>query len=262
VSGPGDVGLAPIERGYAALRSSEWAEMERRNSEAMVAFQAALAARNGGGYADAPQVAGEAPEPAPTLLEAKAAHAAAVARVARVRDAMARAQDRADANERDLARYSAIDDRIERWVAEQAYADEPSDQLPLSEQLAMAERARAVERHDLASRALRHVTEELRTAEAAEQQTDRQLRAAASAVLMEQAAWLGQELEGVDKHAEDLRARIRAYADANLPGLHGAVALPFAALTALNAPRAETTRDIGREVALREQHAKLMASDA
>ena len=57
---------------------------------------------------------------------------------------MARAQDRADANKRDLARYNAIDDRIERWVAEQAYADQPSDQLPLSEQLAMAERGRAV----------------------------------------------------------------------------------------------------------------------
>ena len=256
----GNIGLAQPDRAYP--RTEAWKAMEQANSEAMRKMTAALAARNGSGYAEvASQAVGEALEPPVGLAEAKAAHAAAVARVAKVKDALSRAQDRADANERDLARYGAIDDRIERWAVAQAYADEPADQLPLSEQLAMAERARAVERHDLAARALRHVSEELRVAERDEQATDRALRAAASAVLMEQAAFLAREHAGVVAHEQELRQRIKAYGDANLPGLGGATALPHVCIEALNTVREELGRDLEREQALRKEHAKLMAGD-
>lgn len=241
--------------------SDAYREMLQANRAAVESFQRTMAGRSGSGIPDAVQATGEVAGAVVGLAEARAAHAAAVARVARVREAMARAQDRADANERDLARYNAIDDRIERWVAEQAYADEPSDQLPLSEQLAMAERGRAVERHDLAARALRHVAGELHAAELEERQTDRQLRASASAELMQQAEWLAQELEGVQAHEVELRQRLRAFADCNLPTMTGAAPLPPKAVELLNAPRVEIGRDLALEMKLREQHAALIADD-
>ena len=78
---------------------------------------------------------------------------------------------------------------------------------------------------------------------------------------MKQAEWLTQELEGVQAHELDLRQRLRAYADCNLPGLSGAVPLPPKAVELLNTPRVEIGRDLQLEAKLREQHAALMADD-
>ena len=77
----GDViGLSQPDRAYP--RTPEWKAMEEANAAAMQRMTAALAARNGGGYApDASPVAGEAAEPVLSLAEAKAAHAAATAKL-------------------------------------------------------------------------------------------------------------------------------------------------------------------------------------
>jgi hypothetical protein len=257
------IGIGQVPRGLDGLKSTAALECDALVAQRMAEYQRAISARNGG-VMPVPDGAAMAPEPEPTgtpaerLAAAKEAHAAAKARHVKIKDAYSRATDRVDADARDLARFNGVDDRLTRWAVAQAY-DGASDDLPLSEQITLAERARSIERHELSSRALRHVAGELHAAEQAETETDRRLRAAASAVLMEQAAFLARELAGVQAHELELRQRIRSYGDVNLPGLVGATPLPFACIEALNSPRAETVRDLNSEAALREQHARLMA---
>jgi hypothetical protein len=265
--GAGDVGLAPVERGYHALRSPEWRDMEERNAAAMLEFQRQLAARNGSGgaYAEAaedkdrnPTFSESAGDPHERLAATKLNKVAKAAKVVRCRDAHARGRDRADADQRDLARFDGVDDRLTRLLAQRAYDDSPDVDLPLSEQITLSERQRCIERQDLSARALRYIETELHAAEQEDEQADRELRAAASAVLMEQAAFLAAELVGVQAHEAELRARLRAYGDATLPGIGGATPLPAAAVQALNAVREEVGRDLAREVELRRQHTALM----
>ena len=67
---------------------------------------------------DASPVAGEAAEPVLSLAEAKAAHAAATAKLVLVQEARQRAHDRLAALERDAARFATLDDRIRRTLIE------------------------------------------------------------------------------------------------------------------------------------------------
>ena len=131
----------------------------------------------------------------------------------------------------------------------------------IADRVALDERARLIERTSQATRAVGLMDEEFRAAELEEQSTDRSVRAAASHCLMADAERKAERVAALMAELVSELQDIKSLADANLPGMHGAVALPPAAVLALNTPLPELGRDLQREQALRVEHARLMADD-
>lgn len=261
--------VVSIPPGAEGLMSPAYREMLEVNRVAMVAYQAALAARSGSGIPEAITTDNVITitlepigDPRENLAEAKRKHAAAAAAVAKVKNGRERARDRLDSHERDMARFATLDSRIQTLLIERTYSDSPdSGDLPVAERIALDERRKLIERTEMASRALVFMDGELALVEAEAARTDRLLRSAASACLMARAPELVEKAEALEVELLTVRQDIRALADANLPGISGALGLPYAATLLLSAPRPETTRDTAREAALRIEHTRLMADD-
>ena len=260
----GDViGLALPDKGY--MRTAAWREMEEANSRAMIAYQAGMAARNGGAYAvpEEDKVANSylsepAGDPREALAAAKVAHASASEAVGKVRAGRDRAVDRLEAHQRDAARFTGLDDRIRRTLIERSYSDSPDDELPIGDQVALDERARLIERTAQATRAVGLMDEELRVVEAEAQRTERLLRSAATHCLMARVPELVERAATLEAELLSVLQDIKSIADCSLPTMTGGAQLPSGAIVALNAQRPELGRDLQREQTLRSEHEALM----